>query len=164
MRTWSLISLFFFCEFQERTLATHVKTAHAKKEEDLEGGGREGRFKCEYEDCNKSFEYRHVLDRHIHRIHTNPTFQRKKRSDAMDVGLVDSLFGFTKHEARAKLPFACMIPGCEARYSRQQFLDRHLASKAHRNDVQFLEQLEDVEEATQHYEQEEIRNRIHLEL
>ncbi|KAG0051444.1 hypothetical protein BGZ83_003782 [Gryganskiella cystojenkinii] len=143
----------------ERTLATHVKTAHAQKAE-----SEEGRFKCEYEDCLKNFEYKHVLERHVKRIHINPTLRRKKRSDALDSSLVDSLLGFSKEDVRAKLPFACQVPGCQARYSRQQLLDRHLASLAHQDvdSLAFLEEMGDLEEASARYEDEEIRNTIDM--
>ena len=76
------------------------------------------------------------------------------------------LLGFSKEDARAKLPFACHVPGCVARYSRQQLLDRHIASRTHQDNdsKQFLEKMEDTEEASERYEDHEIRNAIDANL
>jgi hypothetical protein len=109
---------------QEWTLATHVKTVHEKP-------AGESKFKCEYEGCDKGFEFKHVLERHVARIHVSPE-PRKKRSDAIESsGILDDLVGFTEKDALNKLPFACTIPGCERRYKTERMLKRHLNSRQH---------------------------------
>lgn len=47
--------------YQKRNLRMHKKVAHGP------GGG--GKFVCKFENCRKAFQYKHVLDRHMHKCH-----------------------------------------------------------------------------------------------
>ncbi|KAF9958874.1 hypothetical protein BGZ72_010768 [Mortierella alpina] len=136
-----------------RTLAAHVKLAHQSPE-------CAPNFKCEYTGCGKAFSYKHVLERHRKRIHEAST-PRKKRRDAIEGTFMDSIVGFTAGDTEAKLPFACMVPGCTRRYTTEKLLQRHLQSQVHEvGDVTGMDVLHSMAEA----ENQSIRDMIHLHI
>ncbi|KAG0199522.1 hypothetical protein BGX28_007243 [Mortierella sp. GBA30] len=137
----------------ERTLAVHVKTVH-KRLKDAPV------FKCDYEGCGRTFDYKHVLERHKNRIHEEPK-PRKKRQDAIEATFMDSIVGFTKEDAEAKLPFACTVPDCNARYSSERLLNRHLNSRKHeQGEITGMDAIQSMVEA----ENQSIRDMIDLHI
>ncbi|KAG0368825.1 hypothetical protein BGZ54_001079 [Gamsiella multidivaricata] len=139
----------------EYTLATHIKSMHNKDPD-------APKFKCEYDGCNVGYEYKHVLERHIQRVHLGPKIPRKKRSDAIiSSGPLDDLLGFTQTDVVDKLPYACNILGCERRYTTERLLRRHLRSQEHRTgDTTGAEAIQSMEEA----ENQAIRDIIDMSL
>ncbi|KAF9572082.1 hypothetical protein EC968_010333 [Mortierella alpina] len=137
----------------ERTLAAHVKLAHQAPE-------CVPNFKCEYTGCGKAFSYKHVLERHLKRIHEEPKL-RKKRRDAIEGTFMDSIVGFTAEDTEAKMPFACMVPGCTRRYTTEKLLQRHLHSQVHEmGDVTGMDVVQSMAEA----ENQSIRDMIDLHI
>ncbi|KAG0215858.1 hypothetical protein BGX33_000787 [Mortierella sp. NVP41] len=110
----------------ERTLATHIKTAHIVSSEAT------AQFKCDYKSCEQAFSFKHVLERHIRNIHTNLKKTKKKRGDTLEFDVIDALAGFAEDDVSTKLPYACQIPGCNRRYSTEVLLKRHLKSRMHK--------------------------------
>ncbi|KAF9432348.1 hypothetical protein BGZ76_010939 [Entomortierella beljakovae] len=106
------------------------------------------RFKCEYEGCDMGFEFKHVLEIHVQRKHLDPK-PKKKRSDAIVTSVLDDLLGFTDNDAAIKMPFACTMPGCGMRYSREWLLRRHMKSNAHQageiTGADLLQSMDEVE-------------------
>ncbi|KAG0247999.1 hypothetical protein BG011_000653 [Mortierella polycephala] len=137
----------------ERTLATHIKKAHRKP-------SVPEIFKCEHDGCEKTFDYKHVLDRHVHRVHDEPK-PRKKRQDTIEASILDKLVGFTEEDGALKLPFACGIPGCGRRFNTEPLLKRHLTTIQHQSgDVTGSDVLRSMEEAAN----KNIRDMIELHL
>ncbi|KAG0299164.1 Strongly-conserved Zn-finger binding protein (TFIIIA) [Dissophora globulifera] len=111
----------------ERTLATHLQKAHDTSSDSPPT------FTCEYEGCGMGFQYKHVLKRHIDRVHEKPK-QRKKVSDEVDFeDVLDDMFGFAEADISIRTPFACPIPGCERRFTSERLMKRHLQGQEHRS-------------------------------
>lgn len=51
-----------YLSLQKKALAVHVKVSHLKRRD----------FVCSYETCNVSFGYKHLLQRHISKVHYTP--------------------------------------------------------------------------------------------
>ncbi|KAF9928733.1 hypothetical protein FBU30_002151 [Linnemannia zychae] len=113
----------------ERTLATHIKTAHPSSPADTQ------RFECTFDNCGQSFSFKHVLKRHIRNIHTLPKAgPTKQRNDMLEFDVIDELAGLNEEDEMIKLPFVCEILGCNRRYSTKALLKRHLKSSIHKSD------------------------------
>ncbi|KAF9195038.1 hypothetical protein BGZ51_006002 [Haplosporangium sp. Z 767] len=137
----------------ERTLATHIKKAHQKP-------SISGIFKCEHEGCGKTFDYKHVLERHVRRVH-DELKPRKRRRDAIEASILDRIVGFTEEDSTSKLPFACGVPGCGRRFNTESLLKRHLTAIQHQSgDVTGSDVLQSMDEAAN----KNIRDMIELHL
>ncbi|KAG0225600.1 hypothetical protein BGW41_004611, partial [Actinomortierella wolfii] len=107
----------------------HIQTAHEKSKA----------FKCVFEGCGKIFQWKHVLQKHTHTIHLSPLKKRKKRSDAIVLTEIEELIGPTEERYRELRPIACAVSTCQQRFSTWKLMERHLLSKAHEEDMLWME-------------------------
>lgn len=82
-------------------------------------------FICGLEGCGKAFGFKKVLQRH-ELTHTMPAPVRTRKRVTKEVGVIDEIAG-TGYEATGR-DIACIVDGCEWRFTREYDLQRHLGS------------------------------------
>ncbi|KAI9320599.1 hypothetical protein BX666DRAFT_1909458 [Dichotomocladium elegans] len=114
----------------KKSLKMHIMLVHE----------RDTRYKCLVEGCDKGFPYKSIRDRHME-SHTKVRASPKRQREP-EPSLLEMITGYNYAGADSRRTLPCPFEGCNLMFVRAYDLERHLQSKAHHHDLEYLESVQ----------------------